>query len=149
MSDIKQKMVNATEEHLEAAANALEGLGRHKDAAKVRKIAERAARERVEYADGLYRIEGVPWERFAGQWSSTRYSATEANDQDVLARYGLPVPIVEVGESQEAFEYEDVPTADSLQALLTHGGTWVSSPDFDRVMRFIEILKPIDERRMP
>ena len=140
MSESEIERANEARQRLLDVANILGELGQDRAAAKVLKIADKLPRRRVQFEDGLYRIEGVPWERLAGQWSSTRYSQTEANDQDVLARYGLPVPIVEVDESQGVFEYGDIPTASSLQALLTHAGTSLSPP---------QILKPIDERRMP
>lgn len=100
------------------------------------------------FEDGIYRIDGALWEREDGHWSSVVDPERIWDDASLVERWGEPVRIQEVEPGQVVFDYEAVPTAASLRALLHSAGTEVSMGDYCRVDRFIKTLQPIDEERM-
>lgn len=140
----KQEQVQADEArmHLMTVSKILGELGQDKAAAKVLKIADKLPIDQFE--DGLYRIDGAPWERLDGEWSSTRFRQTEANDADVVARYGNPVRVREAGPHDFIYDRSALPKSRDLNTLLSKGGYKISYYEVGRVRSFIEALESIE-----
>ena len=118
MPSERQVNIEQARLHLQSVAQIFAELGQDKAAAKVAKLIEKEL-PLDRFSDGLYRIEGVPWERMDGEWASTQFRGTETSDADVVARYGEPVPVVEVGSDVAVIDKDKLPSGTALRELLS------------------------------